>query len=167
MRWVLGWWRFSSRSSYELCYGGEKRGWGRLCRRGGSLTGLPCVVRWTGSCGVFADERMQIDVAAFLHWAMGKGWVCRDFADGGESVGLKRKRPGAVRRRGVWREGVSLTDQASWVPLRMMSRKLWGSRAAPPMRAPSMSGQAMSSAALLGLTEPPYWMRILAAVSWP
>ena len=93
MRWVLGWWRFSSRSSYELCYGGEKRGWGRLCRRGASLTGLPCVVRWTGSCGVFADERMQIDVAAFLHWPMGKGWVCRDFADGGGECWVETETP--------------------------------------------------------------------------
>jgi len=52
-------------------------------------------------------------------------------------------------------------------PLRMISRKLWGSRAAPPMSAPSISGQAMSSVALLGFTLPPYWMRMREAVSAP
>src|SRR5262245_32576808 len=47
---------------------------------------------------------------------------------------------------------------------RMMAEKLWGSRLAPPTRAPSMSGWPRSSAALSGFTEPPYWMRIRAAL---
>src|SRR5262249_41511393 len=34
-----------------------------------------------------------------------------------------------------------------------------GSRLAPPIRPPSMSGWAKSSAALPGLTLPPYWIR--------
>jgi hypothetical protein len=33
------------------------------------------------------------------------------------------------------------------------------SREAPPTKAPSMSGWAMSDSTLLDLTEPPYWMR--------
>ena len=39
-------------------------------------------------------------------------------------------------------------------------RRTPASRLAPPTSAPSMSGCAISSATLSGLTEPPYWMRI-------
>ena len=39
-----------------------------------------------------------------------------------------------------------------------------GSRLAPPTRAPSMSGWAISSAMLPDFTQPPYWMRTAAAV---
>ncbi len=49
----------------------------------------------------------------------------------------------------------------------MSSRKESGSRAAPPTRAPSMSGWPRSSAELAPLTEPPYWMRMLAAACDP
>ena len=42
-----------------------------------------------------------------------------------------------------------------------------GFREAPPTRAPSMSGWAMSSSTFSGFTEPPYWMRTLAAASAP
>ena len=40
-----------------------------------------------------------------------------------------------------------------------------GLRLAPPTRKPSMSAQAASSLALAAVTEPPYWMRTLAATS--
>ena len=43
--------------------------------------------------------------------------------------------------------------------------KLSGSRLAPPTSAPSMSGCAISSSTLSGLTEPPYWIRIASAAS--
>src|SRR5438552_18675658 len=42
-----------------------------------------------------------------------------------------------------------------------------GSKLAPPTRAPSMSGSAISSAMLLGFTEPPYWIRAASATAWP
>ena len=41
-----------------------------------------------------------------------------------------------------------------------MARKSSALRLAPPTSAPSTSGWDMSSAALSGFTEPPYWMRI-------
>ena len=42
-----------------------------------------------------------------------------------------------------------------------------GSRLAPPTRAPSMSGCAISSAMFDDLTLPPYWMRTSAAAAGP
>src|SRR3546814_134273 len=41
------------------------------------------------------------------------------------------------------------------------------SRLAPPTRAPSMSGWPISSLALPGFTEPPYWIRTDSAASAP
>src|SRR3546814_566976 len=41
------------------------------------------------------------------------------------------------------------------------------SRLAPPTRAPSMSGWLISSLALPGFTEPPYWIRTDSAASAP
>ena len=50
---------------------------------------------------------------------------------------------------------------------RTIARKSPALRLAPPTRAPSMSGQASSSAALSGLTLPPYWTTTRAAVASP
>lgn len=47
----------------------------------------------------------------------------------------------------------------------MMPRKLSALRLAPPTRAPSTSGWAINSAALVGLTLPPYRMRIWSATN--
>jgi hypothetical protein len=48
-----------------------------------------------------------------------------------------------------------------------MATKSAALRLAPPTRAPSISGWAMSSGALAGVTEPPYWMRIPWATVGP
>ena len=49
----------------------------------------------------------------------------------------------------------------------MMAAKESAFRAAPPTRAPSMSGWLMSSAALSGFTEPPYCRRTASAAAAP
>ena len=59
---------------------------------------------------------------------------------------------------------------AKRVPYRaalMMAAKESAFRAAPPTRAPSMSGWLMSSAALSGFTEPPYCRRTASAAAAP
>ena len=50
---------------------------------------------------------------------------------------------------------------------RTIAAKSSASSDAPPTSAPSMSGWAMSSAALVGLTDPPYCTRTAAAASAP
>ena len=42
-----------------------------------------------------------------------------------------------------------------------------GFKDAPPTRKPSMSSHRPSSNAFLACAEPPYWIRICAAQSWP
>ena len=48
--------------------------------------------------------------------------------------------------------------QSSWLAALMISTNWSGFRDAPPIRPPSTSGWASSSAAFLGFMEPPYWM---------
>src|SRR5436190_1473652 len=59
---------------------------------------------------------------------------------------------------------VTMTVQRRYCTIRANSS---ASRLAPPTRAPSMSGCAMSSLALVGFTDPPYWIRTEAAASLP
>ena len=49
----------------------------------------------------------------------------------------------------------------------MIRENLSPTSEAPPTSAPSMSGCAMSSSTVSGVTEPPYWMMVLAATSSP
>ena len=47
----------------------------------------------------------------------------------------------------------------------MIAAKSSATKHAPPTKAPSTSGQAISSAAFLGFTLPPYWITIDSAVA--
>jgi hypothetical protein len=61
------------------------------------------------------------------------------------------------------RTSTSSPPQAQALAALTILEKSSALRLAPPTRAPSMSGWDMRSAALSGLTEPPYWMRTPAA----
>src|SRR5439155_16408638 len=80
--------------------------------------------------------------------------------------------PGCLQRRQATEFGDRVVAQAVQADVQelfhlyfMIRANSWGSRLAPPTRAPSISGCAMNSRTLPALTLPPYWIRTAWAAS--